>query len=196
MREHPVRRNLVAGKDRTTKRDQRFDLRLWIARQTSGMAGIGNLDSDRARVDVLRRAPAGFAGVPGAPPLRHERDRAAVGVDEIVRRDMARGVAEPAKRLIVVRHAGVMEEQDVDRPVRSLAVVRRRHVLDREVGGNAAVAHAGAGARMCSILSQAALMAASRSLAMRANSAGTPCAISRSGWFSTTRRRYCCLSRL
>src|SRR5687768_8421099 len=144
------------------------------------MTDIGDLDADRTRVDVVFSGPRRSAGVPGAAVLGDKRQDAPVLMDEIVRRNLAVAAAQPGERLIVVRHAGVMQEQDVDRGA-PLAMVGREPMLD--------VQPRHAGARWRSILAQAPLMAASRSLAMRTNSSGTPRAISRSGWFSATRRR-------
>src|SRR4051794_23697945 len=136
------------------------------------MAGIGDLDADGARVHVVLAAPERSPGVPGPTLLGHERNDASVGVDEVVRRHAAFRVAKPGERLIGIRHAGIVEEQDVDRPALALAVVRRGAALDGK-------RHARA--RMASMRSHAALIAASRSLAMRTNSSGRPRAISRSG---------------
>src|SRR4051794_20554126 len=114
--------------------------------------------------------------MPGATSLGDKLQHPPVPEHEVMRRDLAARIAQPRKRLRVVGHAGIVQKENVDWVRRALPVVgrgmasdtRRRHALT-----------------FClSISSQAALIAASLSLAMRMNSSGTPRAIRRSGWFS------------
>src|SRR4051794_11615134 len=121
--------------------------------------------------------------MPGAPRLRHQRAHPAVLKDEIVARYLAARIADPSQRLLGrAGHAGVMEQENVDGSLEPLAMIGRWEALDHHVECLGVE-------RRRSIRSQAALIAASRSLAMRKNSAGTPRDRSRSGWFSATSRR-------
>ena len=83
----------MAPHDVPAEGDHGLDLRIRIVRQTAGMAGIGDLDADRARIDVGFAGPVRRAGMPGAAILRNERQHAAVLVDEIVRGDLALRIA-------------------------------------------------------------------------------------------------------
>jgi hypothetical protein len=53
-------------------------------------------------------------------------------MDEVMRRNLARRVAQPGERLIVVRHAGVVEEQHVRRAALTVAVIGRGAVIQRQ----------------------------------------------------------------
>ena len=106
------------------------------------VAGIDDLDPDRAGVDVALALPGADAGVPGALLLRHHAIDLAVLVDHVVRADLGLRVAQPAQRLARVRHAGVVQHQDVDLlPGRPVVAIGRWQLFDRQ----------GAGRRRCSL---------------------------------------------
>ena len=92
------------------------------------MAGIDQLDADRARVDVAMAAPERDAGVPGAAILRHQAEDAAVLLDHVVRADLRRRVAHPRQRRVAGLHAGVVQHQHVDGRVAARVVVGGRAV--------------------------------------------------------------------
>ena len=127
----------VAREDIVTEQDQGLDLRFGKIAIAELVAGIGDLDADRARVDVGLARPEGFAGVPGALAFVDQPERAPVLEDEIVRRDGGARIAQPAKRLLGRVHAGVVQDEHVDAlPDSTRTMVRRREFLDIE-GGNA-----------------------------------------------------------
>ena len=90
MGEHALGRDAPALADVAAEVQRRRDLRFGIIRQAAGMAGIGDLDADRAGVDVGLAGPVADAGMPGAALLRHQLQRVAVLEDEIMRRRPAR----------------------------------------------------------------------------------------------------------
>ena len=92
------------------------------------MAGIDDLDADRARVDVAMAAPGRDAGVPGAAVLRHQAEDAAVLLDHVMRADFRRRVAHPRQRRVAGRHAGVVQHQHVDGRAAARVVVGGRAV--------------------------------------------------------------------
>ncbi len=173
--------------------------------QAAGMAGIGDLDADRAGVDVGFAGPVRGAGMPGAAAFRHELEGMAVLEDEVVRGHLRDRVAQPLQRFARNRHAGVVQDQHVRPPagravgMLALAMVGRVKDLAGEAAvGRRSVGHGGqagscdrrrARPRSWVIASQAALIADRRRVAMATASWGRPRAISRSGWFSATRRR-------
>jgi hypothetical protein len=130
MAEHAVGLYWMAPQNVAAEGAQRLDLRGGEIGEAAGMAGIGELDADGAGIDVGVAGPGGRAGVPGAALLRHERQDAAVRMDEIMRRHLARRVAQPGERLIVIGHAGVVQEQHVRRAALPRAVIGRGAVLD------------------------------------------------------------------
>src|SRR5215213_9225207 len=137
--------------------------------------------------------------MPGAARLGHELEHSAVGKNEVMSGDLGDWIAEPLQRFALVRHARVVQDQHGRAPaVAPLAMVRRWE----DLGGDGAVrgealrhgyarpadrlqARCGVMAylmpRSAAIRSQAALIAASRSVAILMASGGRPRAISRSG---------------
>ncbi|MNY82384.1 hypothetical protein D3C86_2244490 [compost metagenome] len=59
------------------------------------MALVGDLDTNRAGIDVFVPRPGTFARMPGTAGFRHELDDAPVLEDEIMAGDLAFGIAEP-----------------------------------------------------------------------------------------------------
>ena len=101
------------------------------------VAGVDDLDADRATVDVALALPERLAGVPGAARLRHEGEDAAVLLDHIVGRDPGRRIAQPRQRRLAGRHAGIVEQDHVGRPDAGVEVGRRR--VDEAHAGSAGV---------------------------------------------------------
>ena len=87
MGQHVLRWNAPARADVAGQRDYRVDLRLGEGRQPAIMAGIGDLDADRAGIDIrgrlpggfprMRRPPAALGDKPGAPAIPEERSNGA-----------------------------------------------------------------------------------------------------------------------
>ena len=106
--------------------DDGRDLNLRKIRVAVIMAAIGDLDADRAGVDVRLALPGGDAGMPGAPRLVDELGHGAVLGDDIVAGDLRFRRGEPGDRGLGARHVGVVQEQDVDRlALGARAMVRR-----------------------------------------------------------------------
>ena len=84
--------------DRVEQRLERGHLRLGERREVGERPGVGELDADRARVDVAAARPAAGAGVPGALRLGDQPPDPPVLGDQVVRRDLGRRVAEPRQR--------------------------------------------------------------------------------------------------
>ena len=61
------------------------------------VAGIDDLHADRAGVDVALALPVASARVPGAALLGHQREDAAVLLDQVVGRDLGLGIAQPRR---------------------------------------------------------------------------------------------------
>ena len=130
-------------------------------------------------VQLAVAAPIRHAGVPGAPLLRHQPQHRAVLVHHVMRGHARGGIAQPVDRLLRGPHAGVVQDQHVDRRAGGpFILVRTGQVADAQ-------AHK---PRSRLIRSQAALMRATFSLARAMNSAGTPRAARLSGWFSRISR--------
>jgi len=66
VRDHPVGRNPVTREDAAAERGHCGDLATWKFRVAVVVSGIGDLDADRARVEIGLARPRRFAGVPGA----------------------------------------------------------------------------------------------------------------------------------
>src|SRR5438552_4168590 len=75
------------------------------------VAGIDDLDADRALVDVGMAAPTADAGMPGAAVLADQRIDRAVFLDDVMRTDSAGRIGEPPARFLTALHAGVMQYQ-------------------------------------------------------------------------------------
>ena len=118
--------------------------------------------------------------MPGAARLRHHLKHAPVAEDEVMRRDLRDRIAQPLQGLAFVRHARVMQDEHGGTPaVLALPVIGRRKYLrgDRAFGVSALMpspdAPLGGDA-----FPGAALMAATRSVAIFTASGGRPRAIS------------------
>ena len=138
MREHAMREHLAAEHDAAAQRDHGGDLAKRKVRIAPVMAGIDDLDADRAGIDVFLAGPAGNAGVPGALALGHALHDAAVLQHDVMRRDVSARGAELGDRAFHIRHAGVVQQDHVgEAPVVAVAIVHRRDDVgnDRGVGG-------------------------------------------------------------
>jgi hypothetical protein len=99
------------------------------------VAGIGDLDADRARIDVGFVGPETLAGMPCAQCLRHALHDVAVLEHVIMRGDFARGVAHPFQRALRLGHPGIMKQDHIGNALaRAVAVVGREHDLAGEGG--------------------------------------------------------------
>jgi hypothetical protein len=103
----------MPAQDVARQQDHRRDLRLGEIGIAEVVAGIDDLDADGARVDVALPFPGRDPGMPGAPQLRHALNRAAILEHHIVRRDLARRLAQLGERGLPVGHAGVVQHQHV-----------------------------------------------------------------------------------
>jgi uncharacterized protein (DUF2236 family) len=94
------------------------------------VAGIDDLDADRAVVQILLALPARHPRMEGALLLRNETPDRAVLLDDVVRADLCLGVAQAIDCLSRALHPGVVQNQHVDRAdVRrfpAAAMVRRK----------------------------------------------------------------------
>ena len=79
------------------------------------MPGIDDLDADGAPVQLGIAAPVRHAGVVGAACLRHQAQHRAVLVHHVMRRHMRRRIAQPVDCRLGCLHAGVVQNQRVDR---------------------------------------------------------------------------------
>src|SRR5262249_13936611 len=130
MREHAVRSDAMPGGDIAAEHNHLANLRLGKVRIAELVPRIGDLDADRARVDVLLALPGGNSCMPRAPRLRHALDNAAILPDEIMRGYEGVGIipatAQALERSLRSFHAGVMQHDHVGMPMAApLAVVRR-----------------------------------------------------------------------
>ena len=114
----------MARHDIAAELDQPIDLRVGKIAIAELVAGISDLDADRAGVDIGCALPRRRAGMPGAARFRHELVDAAVLIDEIVAGDTGFLVGEPRDRFFGGLHSGVMQQQDIDAR-RACVVVRR-----------------------------------------------------------------------
>src|SRR6266852_312090 len=134
MRQDAVRPDKMPAHNVPAQSNHLPDLRLGKIRIAEIVPRIGDLDADRARVDVLLAFPAGNAGMPGAARLGHALNDAAVVVDEIMRGyaglRIAADTAQTLERRLGAFHPGVVQHDHVRTPMTvPLAVVRRG--LDR-----------------------------------------------------------------
>src|SRR6266699_6814101 len=130
MRQDAVRPDKMPARNVPAQRNHLPDLRLGKIRIAEIVPRIGNLDADRARVDVLLALPAGNPGMPGAARLGHALDDAPVLVDEVMRGyagvRIAADAAQTLERSLCALHPGVVQHDHVGTPMTApLAVVRR-----------------------------------------------------------------------
>src|ERR1051326_6793508 len=130
MTDDPVGRNAPARQDIAAQFLDRHHLRFGKRTVSPFMAGIDDLDADRAVVQILLTLPARHPGMEGALLLRNETPDRPVLLDNVVRADLCLGVAWPSPALTRALHPGVVQNQHVDRAnVRrfpATAVVRRK----------------------------------------------------------------------
>src|SRR5947208_15039039 len=130
MRQDAVRPDKMPPRTAPAQPNHLPDLRLGKIRIAEIVPRIGDLDADRARVDVLLALPAGNAGKPGAARLGHALDDAAVLVDEVMRGyagvRITADAAQTLERSLCALHSGVVQHDHVRTPMTApLAVVRR-----------------------------------------------------------------------
>ena len=128
MRQHTAGTNAVPRHDISAQRNDGGDLRLWKIRIAKAVTGIGDFNSDAARIDVALAFPRRFTSVPGTARLRHELENLSVLVHHVMRRHFRARIAQASDRGGGARHAGVVEQQDVGRK-HPLVVVGRRYDL-------------------------------------------------------------------
>ena len=88
----------MAGLNAAAERGHCRDLALGKVGITVLVTGIGDLDSDRAGIDVGFARPEGSAGMPGATALLNQLDDAAVFEHEVMGRHLAPRRAQEFQR--------------------------------------------------------------------------------------------------
>ena len=78
------------------------------------MAGIDDLDADRAVVQPLSPLPETHPRMPGAFPFVHQAQNAPVLMDQVVRTDLGLRIAKPRQRVFARLHPGIVQDQAVD----------------------------------------------------------------------------------
>ena len=127
MAEHPIGRDPVAGENAAAERGDRRDLSLRKIRVAVVVAGIGNLDADRAGVDVGFAGPRRSARMPGTALLGDHLDDVTVLDHHVVSGDFARRRAQQIDCRLRVAHSRVMQHDHVGlHTALALIVVRRR----------------------------------------------------------------------
>ncbi len=177
MGQHPRRRDRMAGEDVGAEGGHGRDLHLRIGRQAAVMARMDDLDSDGAGIDVADPRPGRPPGMPSPLGLRHELHHAPVLEDEVMGRDLRLRVAQARERALGRRHAGVVQDQHVDPRADPRAAIGR----GQDLGGGGVGGKGHRRPRSAPIRSQAALIAASRRVAIATASGGRPRASARSG---------------
>ena len=81
------------------------------------MAGIDDFNPNGASIDIALSAPARDTRVPSALLFPDKSRDLAILFDEIVGTDFRLLIGQTAKRLLCRLHAGVVEDQHVDRSV-------------------------------------------------------------------------------
>ncbi len=123
----------MAANQLAAQRFERRHLRLGERAVAELVARIDDLDADRARVDIGLAAPGRDTGMPGTPLLGHQAEDPAILLHHVVSADPGRCVAQAIERRRAGRHAGVMEDQHVDRRAIRPRVVVGRKPLDHGV---------------------------------------------------------------
>jgi hypothetical protein len=133
--EHAGGGNRMARQDVTTECDHGFDLQVGKVAVAEVVPRIDDLDADGVRVDVGHAVPRSQAGMPGAPRLRHELVDTTVLVDEIVRGDLHDRIAQPRAGGLARLHAGIVQQQHVDRALALVVIGRGDDARRREIRG-------------------------------------------------------------
>jgi hypothetical protein len=115
MGEYAISADTMPRDDVMTERDNGLDLLRREVPIAEVMAGIDDLDADRARIDVGRAFPGRGPGMLGAARFGHELHDATVLENEIVARDLGRRIAEAGERFLGGFGAGVMKQQEIRR---------------------------------------------------------------------------------
>ena len=90
------------------------------------MAGIVDLDADRAGIEVGLSRPQALAGMPGPLLFGDELGDPSLLVDEVMTRDARLWPRQPIERAFRRLHAGVMQDEHVGlQPVAPRLAVRR-----------------------------------------------------------------------
>ena len=128
-------RNCVAGENAAAERRHRGDLPCGKIRIAVIVAGIGDLDADRAGIDVGFAGPGRRAGVPRAAAFLHRLHDAAVLEHEIMGRNFAAVLVSSASAAFERSHPGVVQENHVrPPPVLAFAVIGRGHDFGNDTG--------------------------------------------------------------
>src|SRR5215813_5982266 len=125
-------------------------------------------------------APIRNPGVERAALFRHQAEDGTVLVHHVVRGHPSDRIPQPVDRVARASHAGIVQDQHVYRDTGgAIVLIGAEQFTDAEQAHNP---------RSRLILSQAALICATFSLARAMNSPGTPRAARLSGWFSRISR--------
>src|SRR3546814_12279444 len=99
---------------------------------------------------LFRSLPARNAGVPSAAGFRDELEDAAVLLDQVVDAHPGGGVAQPLEGGLARRHAGVVQQQQVDSLAGRPGIVVGRGALDDlKVGHGMEIGRASGRERVC-----------------------------------------------
>ena len=97
--------DVQAGEERSEEPLQRVHLR----RRKGHQPGVGQLDPDRAGIDIVTPRPCARARMPGAHLLIDQRADPARLRDQVMRRDLARGIAKHPFGGLAIRHRSVVD---------------------------------------------------------------------------------------
>src|SRR4029079_8601851 len=110
---HAVWRNGVAAQDVEAKGLDRLHLRSGEIGIVEVVAGIMDLDADRAGIEVGLSRPAALPGMPGALRFCYDLRDPPFLVDQIVRRDLGLLAGQPIERSVGRLHTSVMQDEHV-----------------------------------------------------------------------------------
>ena len=128
---HPLGPDGVAAQDVEAERLHASHLRLWEIAVAELVAGIMNLDADRAGVEVGFAGPQALPGMPGAFELAHHLGDASILVDKVVAGDLRLFPGQPVERGVRGLHAGVMQHEHVRHAAVSPRLAVRRRTPER-----------------------------------------------------------------
>ena len=124
MGKNMIGRNRSACNDVAAERDDRRDLGRGKIRIAEIVPGIDDFNPNRARIDIVILFPDRHAGMPGAPRFGDELHDRAVLEHNIMTRHLAGGFAQAFDRVLPARHAGVVQDDDVEVAVARVVVGR------------------------------------------------------------------------
>jgi hypothetical protein len=123
--QHAMGRDGMSAEDLRGQRLERLHLRLGKRPIAAGMAGIDQLDADRARVDVGGASPGADPRMPGPPLLRHQPIDRAVLIDAVMGAHPRRRIGHALQRRLGAQHVRIMQQQDVDAAIGPRVLVGR-----------------------------------------------------------------------